>query len=494
MRSRKSSIILKGKYPEKIRERYARLREELPYHITIRKIRGNYYIVRQEYVTDKENGKRTAMQEYLGKITEEGMFIVKAGNPKTELEVAEAVVRAHGGKISMPQEEQGRVYAESAVQLTAKEEDVLTNLTMNARMPIDMLSKNTGMSGVALPNIITKLARKLDITYVPDIRLDKLGFVEFFIFVKFLADRPNPDAVKADLEKISNIQFAAHTTGLFDMALFVLAEGNENLAELLRAIKRVPSLIGLKSTWVTSYFYKTKSFIPLRLNFFEILEKHVWSRSKETPRPLPNLLLKGEKMVLKSLVNDGAVKFAEIERQNGLAKGSARHIYDRLMKKGILPRVTIDIGRIGLKYEAAIVMHIKEEDAFLESRKSLLEFIMEEEKGNVINRFSLVGDISNPEGGIFFIPVVKGNELQQTVSEMQSRVKGIEISTLVIDSVMFGRILRRRVDPLYGGQYIYLVSDYKVKFPERRIYDEETFYRIEKIQSKYEKFKSDETE
>ena len=89
---------------------------------------------------------------------------------------------------------------------------------------------------------------------------------------------------------------------------------------------------------------------------------------------------------------------------------------------------------------------------------------------------------------------MKGNELQQTVSEMQSRIKGIEISTLVIDSVMFGRILRRRVDPLYGGQYIYLVSDYKVKFPERRIYDEETFYRIEKIQSKYEKFKSDETE
>ena len=90
------------------------------------------------------------------------------------------------------------------------------------------------------------------------------------------------------------------------------------------------------------------------------------------------------------------------------------------------------------------------------------------------------------------MPVVKGNELQQTVSEMQSRIKGIEISTLVIDSVMFGRILRRRIDPTYNPQYNALVSDYKVKFPERRIYDEETFYRIEKISSKYEKLPASE--
>ncbi|MCL5112738.1 MAG: hypothetical protein M1500_03460 [Candidatus Marsarchaeota archaeon] len=92
------------------------------------------------------------------------------------------------------------------------------------------------------------------------------------------------------------------------------------------------------------------------------------------------------------------------------------------------------------------------------------------------------------------MPVVKGNELEQTVSEMQSRIKGIEISTMIIDSVMFGRILHRRQDPLTTTQYNALVSKYKVKFPEVRIYDEETFYRIEKIQSKYEKFKNKEIE
>ena len=90
------------------------------------------------------------------------------------------------------------------------------------------------------------------------------------------------------------------------------------------------------------------------------------------------------------------------------------------------------------------------------------------------------------------MPVVKGNELEQTVSEMQSRIKGIEISTLVIDSVMFGRILHRRLDPLTLSQYAYLVSDYKMKAREVRIYDEETFYRIEKISSKYEKLPASE--
>ncbi len=294
-------------------------------------------------------------------------------------------------------------------------------------------------------------------------------------------------AAGADLKTIGNIQFAAFTTGTYDMILFVLAENNENLAELMKSIKRVPSLSSLLSRWEVSYFYKTKSFIPLRSEFFDVLEKYIWHRTKEVPRPLPTQLLKGEFGVLKSLTKEGMVKFAEIERDNGLAQGSASHIYDRLIKKEILPRVTIDIDRLNIKYEAAIIMQIIEEAAFWDSRKKLLEFIMEEEEGSVINRFSLVGDTSNPEGGIFFLPVIKGNELEKAVSSIQSRIKGIEVSTLVIDSVMFGRILHRRQDPLTTAQYNALVSDYKMKFPEKRVYDEDIFYRIEKIQSRQER-------
>ncbi len=494
MHLKKSSILTKGKYPEKVRERYARLREALQFHITIRNIKGTYYVVRQDYSPPDENGKRKALVSYIGRITEDGEFLPRASTSKSAIEVAKAIIQAEGGKVIMPQENEGRVYEANSVQLTAKEEDVLTNLTMNARMPFDMLSKNTGLSLDDATKVVRRLERRLLLRYIPDIRLDKQGFIEFFIFIKFLKGKPDPEAVKNDLGKIGNIQFAAHLIGKYDMLLFVTAESNENLAELMKAMKRVPSLSNLASKWETSFFYKTKSFIPFRKEFFQVLEKRVWYRSKDAPRPSSNQLLKSEFGVLKSLEDDGSITFAEIERQNGLAKGSARHIYDRLMKKGILPRVTISMEGFAVKYNAIILMQIINEDAFLESRKSLLEFIMEEEKGNVINRFSLVGDISNPEGGIFFIPVVKGNELQQTVSEMQSRIKGIEISTLVIDSVMFGRILRRRVDPTYNPQYNALVSDYKVKFPERRIYDEETFYRIEKIQSKYEKFKNEETE
>ncbi len=481
-------------YPQKVKERYAKLREELPYHITIRTINNIHYIVRQEFAVPDEKGKKKLFQEYIGKITDEGIFRPKLGESASEFEVAEAIINAKGGKVIMPQENENRTYSIEATQFTEKEEDVLTNLTMNARMPYDMLAKNTALPAKKLPDIVKGLEKRMKLSYAPYIRLDKLGFMEFFIFVKFLDKKPDPEAAKVDLEKIGSIQLAAFTTGKYDMIMFVIAESNENLAEVVRNIKKSSSLASLPSKWEVSFFYISKGFAPLRMEFFDVLAKRIWHRTKEVPRLLPTQVLKTEFGVLKSINEDGSTNFAEIERQNGLSKGSARHIYDRLIKKEILPRVTINIGSIGLKYDAIILMQIIEEKAFQDSRKDLLKFIMEEEAGYVTNRFSLVGDISNPEGGLFFLPVIKGDELEKTVSELQKRVKGIKTSTLVIDSIMFGRILHRRIDPLTTSQHYYLVTNYKEKLPQSRVYDEETFDRIERIQSKYERFENEESE
>ena len=91
---------------------------------------------------------------------------------------------------------------------------------------------------------------------------------------------------------------------------------------------------------------------------------------------------------------------------------------------------------------------------------------------------------SNPEGVIFFIPIIEGDELEETASDMAAWIKGIDIQKLSTTSIILGRIAYRRIDPQYTGQYLYLVSDYGMKSESPRIYDEETFYKLRKFKNK----------
>ena len=483
MYKRKSSILKKGKYPDKVRERFERLRNELPFPITIFKVAGYYYVVRQEYSRDEKGNVTRKKPEYIGSITADGIFKFKRTGTESEVEVAKAILREHGEKI-VPREQLVEQANGEKVETSIVENDILTNLTMNARMPIEMLAENVGIKPRRAAYLKALLEKNLNISYIPDVRLTKIGFLEFMVFVKFAGRSPDPELVKVELKEIGEVQFAAFTSGIYDMLLFVIAESNENLAEIVKKIKGIPSLLSLSSTWEISYFYKTKSFIPLREEAMKVLENKVWRRTKERPRPGYNDLLESEFKVIKALVRNGAAKFSEMEAEEGIVRGGARHAYDRLMQREILPRVTISVDGIGVKSNGIIIMKITNEKLFQESRKRLLEFIMEEQKNYIVNRFSLVGDTSNPEGVIFFIPIINGNELEETVSEINAAIKGIKLKKLTTTTILLGKIPYRRIDPLTSNQNMRLILEYKIKSESPRIYDEETFYKLRKFKKK----------
>ena len=270
MHRRRSSILAKGKYPEKVRERFAKLRAELPFSITLLFSRGHYYVVRQEYSRDEKGRVRRIKPEYLGSITDDGIFTFRKTGTESELEVAKAILKEHGEKILAREQAVEEANGER-VETSIIENDVLTNLTMNARMPIEMLAESVGIPPRRAAYLKTSLEKNLDISYIPDVRLTKIGFLEFIIFVKFTGGIPDPSMVKEDLRGIGEIQLAAFTSGIYDMLLFVMAESNENLAEVVKKIKGVPSLSSISSLWDISYFYKTKSFVPLREEAMQII-------------------------------------------------------------------------------------------------------------------------------------------------------------------------------------------------------------------------------
>ena len=74
-------------------------------------------------------------------------------------------------------------------------EDDPNNLTMNARMPIEMLAENVGIPPRRAAYLKASLERNLNISYIPDVRLTKIGFLEFMIFVKFTRGSPEPNFI-----------------------------------------------------------------------------------------------------------------------------------------------------------------------------------------------------------------------------------------------------------------------------------------------------------
>ena len=91
---------------------------------------------------------------------------------------------------------------------------------------------------------------------------------------------------------------------------------------------------------------------------------------------------------------------------------------------------------------------------------------------------------SNPEGVIFFIPIIEGNELEETASDLAAWIKGIDIQKLSTTSIILGKIPYRRIDPLTSNQNMRLISEYKIKSESPRVYDEETFYKLRKFKKK----------
>lgn len=470
----KSHILSNDKYPEVVKKRYARLREELPFRITIRTVKGIHYVMRLDV-----KGRKSS--EYIGKITDDGVFLFRNRKFTDELELAKSIIHRYGGRVQMEEPDLGEV-ADNELQLSEKELDILTNLTMNARMPLDMMSDNVNLEETKLQNTIRKLRKELNIRYVPDMRLHSIGMMEFIVFVKFLKERPNPAAVKQDLKGMPNVQFAAFTTGMYDMVLFIITENDPvyGVSGVIDRIQELPSLVGIDSTWDASHFRKTKSFIPVREEFFKVLEKKVWKRKKGMPHPRSDQLLKGEFLVLRELTKDGNMHFTDIERNTGLTRGSARHIYDRLRDKEILQRITIDMD-VNARHHALILMEIRNRNAFTNTRKDLLEFIMEEKEGHIIDRFSLTGDVEVPIGELFILPVYKETDVDSVIAELQSSVKGIKLYKMIMNSILVGRILHIRPDKQYTNQYLTLVKEHLIKAVNRRIYNEEDYYRLKKL-------------
>ena len=62
-------------------------------YITLKRIKGGYYVYRQSGIWDAQKKRTKPIAEYLGKITEKGLFVRKKLSAKDDLENAKGECR-----------------------------------------------------------------------------------------------------------------------------------------------------------------------------------------------------------------------------------------------------------------------------------------------------------------------------------------------------------------------------------------------------------------
>ena len=124
---------------------------------------------------------------------------------------------------------------------------ILKTLMSDARIPIQMLSKKTGISGAAVHQRLKKL-EKANITAGSHLVINPktLGY-KTIAFIGIYLDKANknPEAVK-QLEKIPEVIECHYTTGNWSILIKIICEDNEHLMNLLN--HKIQSIRGVSRT------------------------------------------------------------------------------------------------------------------------------------------------------------------------------------------------------------------------------------------------------
>ena len=452
-----------NKLPKKVYEALEKLRRESPPppYIVVRRIQGRYYAYKDVVSFDAEKKRRHNTSEYLGKITEEGAFIKRALSKDDELDNAEAVILSRGGKVFFPGKTEAGEQKEAFTpdEITSK---ILTILSMNGRAGLPFISERTHLSISAVDSRVRKLEKNLGIRYTIEPDLIKLGYLSYVVFVKFRKEKPTERILRDVITKEPKIQLAVLTKGEYDLVLYVLERGNDELTIFMAEFGNTSALRMYRAEWYASPNRLTYNFIPLRDEFFEELKSNVWVRSKETPRPLSWNLLERELIVLRELNKNASVGFGDIDLKYGFHAGTSAYTYHKLIERGIIKRVTINMESLAVRYFAFIQIKIISGAEFAKTRPALLLDIIRY-LPNGFSKYALVGDIDMPRGALLAAPVFKESGLQELTEALAAEVGGIEVGAMVVTGFITGTLCSRRFDNEYSLQYKTLRDRFKLQ-------------------------------
>jgi DNA-binding Lrp family transcriptional regulator len=459
-----------GELPEPIRKTLAVMKSQSKHCVFVKFLYSNYRVYEGTSHYDKATRGSRLTAIYLGTIEADGKF-VPATHRQDKSKIALAPEQIHLEKMN-PQT--------SPEKLTEEERKTLMILSMNGRAKPKFVGSMLGMKPQAAQHLVKKLESRFRIRYFADIAFWKFGLNQFVGFIKFSDRIPSAKEIVQSLGGDPHVQLVALTSGDYDVLFYFLAESNDDACDITYKLQTTTKLADYDAVWDSSYFYQKYGAIPVRPEFFELLEKKVWHKTKETPTKKEEELWKREYSVLKELCRDGAMNFADIDKRNGLEPGSARYTFSKLKESGIIRRTTISMQNLPFKYNALMLANLIRGSQLVRTRDTFLSNMIQY-TNHPINKYILMGETTFPRSALMIAPIFDEKELEE-ISELGKDVRGLRVRMLIISRILTGSLCYRLFDNEHSSQWELLVER-KVLAPKTKTdYDETGRVRKKHIQ------------
>ncbi|MDE1822771.1 MAG: AsnC family transcriptional regulator [Candidatus Micrarchaeota archaeon] len=450
--------------PQKIAVVFEQVKKEYhPARVVLKRISEKYYVYKDHGIWLKDKHKTKIISEYLGKITDEGLYIKKTSSAKDDLENAKALIAEYGGKIIWY--EKGESKEPQMHETTVADVDLklLTALSMNARLPMARLAEIAGINEQTAHSRVEALEKRLGIKYLLEIDVEKLGYIQYLILIKFDDTIPTTEELRRTIANEPRIQFVATTKGEYDVVVYVIDENPLKAHDNLVKLRSKSPINNYRAHWTLTYFAPAYSFMPLTESFIEnILKDRVWHRTREEPRPDKNQLRYREFILLKELNNQSIRNFTSIDEKYALGKGTSRYTYRALVDREIIKRSTISMTNLKMSYLGMIVISNVYYKAIQENR---YKFLKEEiGYGKISNKYSLSGNVGSPtNGAIIFLPITEEEHIEDISKTIEDELQGSTVKSLVVTDIISGFLCHRRFDNTYSRAYKLLLELKKIE-------------------------------
>ncbi len=443
----------KSALPAPVHDAAKKLRLVSKHYVSIKVIKGKFYAFEMTTKKDLTKNKNRTITSYLGSIKLDGTFKpAKHRGQKTE-----AITAAPAELLTLHE------------KVDPKETTILRALSMNSRISLSRIGKMLNLNKTSTDYWFKKVEQKYDLQYIAEIDVEKLGFLEYIILVKFEDKIPTVKELKDAFARQGRVQLAALTQGEYDLMMIVCIEKSREARSDIYELRETLAPT-YDSKWYLVTLYSTYSFIPLRDEFFEILKEKT---NKETGAQTDGKreLLKREYGVLRSLNSNANIDFTDIDKKYGFDKGRAQYTYYKLKESQTLKRTTITMKKTNVKYNAVLFMEKINQMRLAQTREKLIREIISE-GSTTMNKYALVGDVEMPDGGLFILPVHNESHLKLTQDWLSENLLGVKLKTLIVTEVVAGTFCYRLFDNEHTHQREILSYKYGLKPAEKKSYDE----------------------
>ncbi len=229
-------------------------------------------------------------------------------------------------------------------QLNVKDKKILTELTLNSRIPINRLAKKVGVSREVANYRLNKLIKdKIILWFYSVIDVEALGFERYgyFIELKGVNHAKEKEFIEY-LIKHDFVNYISPVIGKWNVVFDIYAKDKQHLQEI---IKEIENKIGK---------YLEKYSIISMETALESFPTKIFGSKKEIEYKETKKDIKVDKIdlqILKELSNNSRVEYKEIAGKLKMTANAIKYRIKNMETSGILKEYTISIDKKKLGYE-----------------------------------------------------------------------------------------------------------------------------------------------